>query len=181
MPQHHPLYQRMRAAGVTLQKIADLTGRTRSAIQKQLNRDEEPDDYVREAIEKALAERGEWRDTPDRGDRAWIAAPSTTVDNLRRQVMQQMRSAYETRNLMIQYGAQTVNDLLDVLREQQSRLLAVSTGTAGPGSTARPREETAAPAEQPKRADTAYEGGAGSDEDEDDGEPGNPEDFEFEE
>lgn len=131
MPQHHPLYKRMRRMGVTLQDIADATGRTKSAIQKQLNSGQEPDEYVVEAVERALAEReaqpSEVRVREYPQERT-IRTPLTLQQRLRKQVRQQIRNADEVRTLMLQYGVATVDELLAELDDQLARLSDTSGG-----------------------------------------------------
>ena len=56
MSDRHPIYDEMLALGITLNEIAERVGRDKTTVYKQLSGRTQLQDYVREAVEAAIAE-----------------------------------------------------------------------------------------------------------------------------
>jgi len=86
MSERHRLYEQMARLGITLSDIAGMVGRSPSTIQKQLTGVNPLKDFVREAVEAAIAERTRDLDTaganPD-DSQSWGIPPAPVRDSWR--------------------------------------------------------------------------------------------------
>lgn len=157
MPTRHPLYERMIELGITLQTIADMTGRDRTTIQKQLTGVNPLKEPIRKTIEAVV----EARENMQVGDsfQAWLdfCAQNGTVHvsgeplqsgplTVGQQLNEHIRCVEMTRDLMVQHGIETLDALLDMLHAQQQRLSeGYETRRLTLGSSATPKDARLAP------------------------------------